>query len=401
MDYSLLEWACTLIALIAVLYRVIGPLKNKATPGAIALTIYFLASFLSYAVGLKVISPHLALLAGFDNITIILSHALVIVLTAAQQVVLAYWAYPLRVARRRAVHRIAAFGGALAFLIVLFLWIHPDRRAGTSETSSLLNLRNPYYATYLGFFIAVVAVGQIAMLVDALRYAKKTSHRPSLRIGMATVALGSTLIGVYCISRYVQIIEVISGGGGEPWNSIQWVAGDVGSLLELLGWTAPSWGPWARNNYYYHRLRPLWMAMRPVTPGMVLPPPSFWLASLIRPISVEYLLYCRLIDILDSQLLLRPYFDQAIATAAGRYAANRGLADSKREAAILAIQLHAALAAKRTNNQLSDGISGAHEINDDLAAEIRKAVILAKAFVRTRSITPVLIEAAYRSGPQL
>ncbi|MGH3829241.1 MAG: MAB_1171c family putative transporter [Pseudonocardiaceae bacterium] len=408
MIYSTLEWICTLVALGAFLYRILGPFTNKTEPAAIALSIYFLSSFLSFAVGLDTISPYIAKLFNFQNITIILSHAAVIVLTTAQQVVLIYWTHPPELARRRALKRIIVFGVVLAFLIASFLLILPRRRRDTSETSSLLNLHNPYYATYLGFFIIAVAVGQIATLRGSLRYAKLT-HRLWLRQRMLTLALGAVLILVYCIVRFIQTVAGPAGGDMTPWNPIQWVAGDVGSLLELLGWTAPAWGPrlstwyqWVRKIHYYHSLRPLWVALYEATPEILLHPPLSPLVDFVWPGDIDYRLYRRLIEILDGQLALRPYFDPTVAEAAVRQVKNSDVVtDDQRSATILAIQIHAALWAKTDDVERSGGTSKMDDLTENLTDEAKKLVMVADAFVSSIAAARTIFEATNGHRPNL
>lgn len=400
MIYSTLEWVCTLVALDAFLYRILGSFTNKTDPAKIALCIYFFGSFLSFFVGLDVVSPHIAQVFGFRNITIILSHASVIVLTTAQQVVLIYWAHPPRLARRRALRRIIIFGIILALLVTSFLLILPGRRQGTSETSSLLNLSNPYYAAYLGFFIVAVAVGQIAALWGSLRYAR-VAHPPWLRRGMRAVALGAILILLYCVVRCVQIVAGVTGGDMVPWNPVQWAAGDVGSLLELLGWTAPGWGPWlsashqwARKIHYYHRLHPLWVALCEAAPEIVLHPPPSWLVDLLWPGDIDYRLHRRLIEILDGQLALRPYFDPTVAEAAARQVKGSGVSDDQRGATVLAIQLHAALWTKAGDQDGSGEASRVNDFLDNLTDETKKLVMVADAFVSSIDMARAIFEAS-------
>jgi hypothetical protein len=403
--YSTLEWICTLVALDAFLYRMLGPFANKTEPAAIALAVYFLGSFFSFAVGLDVISPYIAQLFGFENITIILSHVSVVVLTTAQQVVLIYWAYPPELARRRALKRIIIFGVLLIILITSFFLILPARRAGTSETSSLLNLSNPYYAAYLGFFAVAVAVGQVATLQGSLRYAK-AAHRPWLRYGIWTVALGAALILIYCSARCIQIVGVMAGVNISPWNPVQWLAGDLGSLLELLGWTAPGWGPWlsARHQWvkkvhYYHRLRPLWVAMYKGAPEIVLHPPPSWLADLIWPGHIDYRLYRRLIEILDGQLALRPYFDPVVAEAAVRQIKDSCFAEDQTDATVLAIQLHAALWAKAENAHGSRRTARANNLTGNLLDDTKKFVMVADAFTSSIGMARTIFEASNTERP--
>jgi hypothetical protein len=400
MIYEYLEWTCTLVGLIAFLHRMIYAFPNKTDPAAIALSIYFLSSFLSFAVGLDAITPYFAVF-DFRNITIILSHASVIILTVAQQVVLMYWAHPPDLARRQARKRIIAYSIALALLITIFLLILPEQRQGTSETSSLLNLHNPHYALYLVLFVTATAIGQMVALRGSLQYAK-VAHSRWLRCSMWTVTVGAMLILVYSTMRLTQIVGVQMGVNMAPWNPAQWISGDIGSLLELLGLTAPGWGPWLstrhrwiRNIHYFHRLRPLWAALYEAAPEIALHAPRSRIADLMILWDIDYRLYRRLIEIFDGELVLRPHFDPAVAEAAVRRAHQSGSTGDRLRATVEAIQLHAALHAKANDmhRPSNSEISKISNLSYDLADETKRLVLVSDAFVSSVVMADTIIEA--------
>jgi hypothetical protein len=370
----------------------------------VGLTVYFFGSFLSFAVGLDAVSPYIINLFGTQNITIILSHSAVIVLTAAQQVVLIYWANPPEKARPKAVRRIVAFGIVLAALVTMFFLILPGERQGTSETSSLLNMHNPYYVVYLVLFVTASAVGQIITLRMSWIYSR-VAGRAWLRRSMWAVVAGAGLILVYCALRLAQILGEQAGINMKPWNPVQWLAGDVGSLLELLGWTAAGWGPlfsaaslWIANYRRHQRLRPLWVALYQATPDIALDAPWSRVADLVLIRDLNYRLYRRVIEILDGQRALRPYLDPTIAEAVARQARRVGVTGERLGPTLEAIQLHLALRAKAEGGpRFTDQMPGVPNGPDgDLPKETRRLTTLARTFRRCAGMADAVMAEARR-----
>jgi hypothetical protein len=402
MIYQVLEWTCTVTALAALVYRLVTMPRGNVDPALVGLTVYFFGSFLSFAVGLDAVSPYIIDLFGTQNITIILSHSAVIVLTAAQQVVLIYWANPPERARPKARQRIVAFGVVLAVLVIMFFLILPSRRHGTSETSSLLNMHNPYYAAYLILFVTASAVGQIITLRMSWTYSK-IAGRAWLRRSMWAVVVGAGLILVYCVLRFAQVLGEQAGINMKPWNPVQWLAGDVGSLLELLGWTAAGWGPlfsaaslWIANYLRHQRLRPLWVALYRATPDIALDAPWSRVADLLLVRDLNYRLYRRVIEILDGQRALRPYLDPAIADAAAQQARRAGMTGDRLGPALEAIQLHLALRAKAEGGSpFTDPVPVVpHDPGGDLPDETKRLAALAKTFRRCAGMADAVMAQA-------
>jgi hypothetical protein len=394
MLYSVLEWTCTIIALAAFLYRVVT-WPSRADPSVGALCVYFFGSFFSFAVGLDAISPYIANLVGYHNVTIILSHGAVIVLTAAQLVVLIYWVSPAEVAKRLARRTVVVFGIVLAVLVTVFLLTFPMERHGTSATSSLLNMRNTSFAGYLIAVTLVIAVGQIITLRVSLALGRITAT-PWLRRSMRAVAAGAVLILVYSAMRIAEVLCVQAGVDISAWNPLQWLAGDLGSLLELLGWTAPGWGPvlsrvarWVGNYRRYHQLRPLWMALHRATPDIALAQPRSWLAELLF-LDLNYRLYRRVIEILDGQRALRPYVDRRTYDAIRRSTLTSGTDPA--QPLVEALWLHVALRAKAREHpalaEPAEPVVVSHP--DDLAGETDRLAAVAKAFRRSAALADTL-----------
>lgn len=396
MIYAVLEWTCTIVALVAFIYRWITMSRHDRDLAQVALAVYFLCSFLSFFVGLDAISPYFAALFHTPNITIILSHAAVIVLTAAQQVVLIYWAHPPETARPIATRRAATFGVVLVVMVAIFFSVLPTNRHGTSATSSLLNMTNKYFAAYLIVFTVAAGVGQVITLRMSWVYSKVNDSR-WLRRSMLMVAAGALLILVYSVMRLAEVVGTNLGVDMTPWNPIQWLAGDVGSLLELLGLTAPGWGPvlsatrrWIVNYVRYQRLRPLWVALHRATPEIALEAPRSRLADLAFVRKLDHLLYRRVIEILDGRRSLRPYLESDVPEST---------ADDQTQAAA---QVHKALHVKAEGGPpLGDPVPDPTLLSDDdLAEEINRLVALAKVFRRTPAITEAAAGDTHTADPE-
>ncbi|MBW1596155.1 MAB_1171c family putative transporter [Streptomyces sp. JJ38] len=330
MFYQVLSWTCALGGLAAVLYKLPALPRHRRDAAYIALCVYFLCSSLSFFVELDQVRDDIARILHYPNITTFLCQALVVVLTAAQQVVLVHWSHGPGQAAVKARNRMLGYGLALAVLAVLFFFVNPPKRQGSAEVTVLLNLENPRYAAYFALYLAVCAVGQVEAVRLSLRYAR-IAHRSWLRSGMWAVAVGGSLILVYCLIRYWQILAV-STGFVEPWSDLYWIAGSIGSLLQVFGWTVPSWGPrlseaaqWCGHYRSYRRLRPLWWALYRANPGIALEAPPTRLHEFVPGRDLEYRLYRRVIEIRDGQLALRPYMDPDSVRAEAR---RLGLSDT-------------------------------------------------------------------------
>ncbi|WP_404828636.1 MAB_1171c family putative transporter [Spongiactinospora rosea] len=377
-------------ALIALLYTLPRLVHSSINVATIAILVYFACSFLSFFLGLEFVWPHLARLFGYNNITTILIHCIVVILTAAQQVVLIYWLYAPSLARGKALRRVACFGAALVSLIALFLLALPTRRYD-AETASLLNMQNPRYAAYLCAYIAVVAVGQIVTIRMSIRFSG-IARRSWLRRGMRIVAVGAAFILLYCAARYLEVIGVQHGADMARWDQLQWLVGDLGSLLELVGWTIPRWGPrlshihhWMADYRAYCRLYPLWAVLYKATPSIAKEPPYSPAGSLRPRRDIEYHLYRRVIEIQDGRLALRPFLHQHEAKEAQRQARDSGLEGEALQVAIEALQLRAALYSRARQSMAPGPISTAAMTPEgNLREQVRWLTMVSQAYVRTR-----------------
>ncbi|MFD9485667.1 MAB_1171c family putative transporter [Streptomyces sp. NPDC059991] len=309
--YGFLAWACALGGLAAFAYRLPDLLRRKHDPALWALCTYFLCSGISFLVDLDALRVHISALFGRPNVTSLIVQVAVVVLTAAQQVVLVYWSCPPEEARRRARRRVLFFGVALCVLVAASIAVGPVTKSRTATSTILLSIQHGEYALYMSFYLVICAIGQFETVRLSLRFTKM-ANRQWLKVGMRTVTLGASLILVYCVTRSIQIAGTRLHFDGSALDPVQWSCGSIGALLQITGWTIPSWGihitralGWLRSYRSYLRLRPLWWALYQASPDIALDPPRCWPRDLIPPRDLHYSLYRRVIEIRDGQLILR------------------------------------------------------------------------------------------------
>ncbi|CAL9506128.1 hypothetical protein SUDANB106_03564 [Streptomyces sp. enrichment culture] len=310
MIYDALSHLCALVGLAAFCYKLPELLRRRGDPALWALETYFLCSGLSFLIDLNWLRDDVSRLFGYPNLTTLMTQAAVVVLTAAQQVVLVHWSRPPERAAVLARRRVLAFSAALAVLVVLFFVVEPYRQTASAEGTLLRNMQDPGYAGYLLLYITVCAVGQVGAVRLSYRYAR-IARRTWLRAGMWTVTAGASLILVYCAIRYTQIAGTQLGHDMSAWEPAYWLAGSVGALLQVFGWTVPSWGPALsgrlRGYRSYLRLRPLWWALYEAVPAIALEPPPGRPLDLLPPADLDYRLHRRVIEILDGYHALGPH----------------------------------------------------------------------------------------------
>ncbi|MGW6912700.1 MAB_1171c family putative transporter [Kitasatospora sp. NPDC054939] len=311
--FTLLSWTCFLVTLGAFAYKLPALLRSPRNLTLAALCTYFFCNSLAYFVDLEVFRQRISDLVGIPNATMIIVQSSVILLTAAQQVAVANLSLPPAAAKRWIRWQVAGFGVALAVLIALFFTVLPDKQS-SGQKAVYLNIQDPDFALYMAYYLAICAVGRMQTVLFAFRYAR-TVREFWLRFGMWSVAGGSGLILVYCAVRYWQILALHTDGIVEPWRFLFWLIADIGTVFQMIGWTAPSWGPrlgsarrWAADYRSYLRLTPLWRAVYRAAPDVVLEPPHR-LPRWLPPRPLDYHLYRRVIEIRDAQLVLRQAAD--------------------------------------------------------------------------------------------
>ncbi|MFE9371130.1 MAB_1171c family putative transporter [Streptomyces sp. NPDC006711] len=380
-----LSWICALGGFAAFGYRLPDLLRRKRDVALWALCVYFLCSGISFLVDLDALRVHISALFGLPNITSLIVQVAVVVLTAAQQVVLVYWSAPPDQAGRRAGRRVLFFGAALCVLVIASLAVSPVASAKTATSTILLSIQDGRYALYMSFYLVICGVGQFEAVRLSLRFTKM-ANRQWLKVGMRTVTVGAALVLVYCVVRSVQIAGTQLHYDASRLDPIQWSCGTVGALLQITGWTIPSWGihltrgaGWLRSYRSYLRLRPLWWALCQASPDIALDPPRSWARDLLPPRDPHYSLYRRVIEIRDGQLMLRTSLSLADFS---RVARSLGLPEDPTSPLGEALQVRAVLnRPAEERDELADAAGlPARPPYDDFREEVEWLTQVASAF---------------------
>ncbi|MBW5486477.1 MAB_1171c family putative transporter [Streptomyces bambusae] len=309
--YTALAWICAFVGLAAFAYRLPDLVRRRHDVALWALCTYFLCSGISFLVDLDLLRLHISAFFGLPNITSLITQVAVVVLTAAQQVVLVYWSSPPAEAPGMARRRVAFFGAALCVLVAASLAVGPATKSETATSTILLSIQDGRYALYMSFYLLICAVGQFETVRLSLRFTR-VANRQWLAFGMRTVTVGASMILVYCVTRGIQIAGTRLHFDAAALDPVQWTCGSVGALLQIVGWTIPAWGiritrarGWIDSYRSYLRLRPLWYALHRASPDIALDPPRSWPRDLLPTRDPHYRLYRRVIEIRDGQLMLR------------------------------------------------------------------------------------------------
>lgn len=315
--YTALAWICAFVGLAAFAYRLPDLRRRPRDIALWGLCIYFLCSGISFLVDLDQLRLKISGFLGLPNVTSLITQIAVVVLTAAQQVVLVHWSAPPAEARRMGRRRVLFFGAALAALVTASFFVGPVAKSETATSTILLSIQDGGYALYMLGYLLICAIGQWETVRLSLRFTR-VANRQWLVVGMRTVTLGASLILVYCVTRGIQIAGTRLDFDAAGLDPVQWTCGSVGALLQVTGWTIPSWGihltrvrGWIHSYRAYLRLRPLWKALHQASPDIALDPPRSWPRDLLPPRDPHYSLYRRVVEIRDGQLMLRPFVSQA------------------------------------------------------------------------------------------
>jgi hypothetical protein len=210
---------------------------------------------------------------------------------------------------------------------------------------------------YTGFF----AVALAGLLILAWQYARLARHRPSLRAGLLVMGAGSVLGLAYLAEKAMYVITQAAHlpppFTSEQACSLLWppqclfpVTLPVTTVvLTATGVTLPVWGTALtapmrhyRDRRAFRELEPLRERLREAFPHITLP-----CNDESGKQDLSFRLYRRVIEIDDARLLLHPYLDPAVMTAARDAAAARGLRGEDLRAAVEAAGISAALRARQ------------------------------------------------------
>lgn len=388
---SVLYPLVALLAATALAYKIPALLRDPRSPTRRALVAMLACLVWAPTVNTPVVYLAFDGLVGVPNLARLVAHAGILGFAVSVQILLLHWTVP-QPGRGRTWIRLASVAVAAAAMTILFVLAPVD--VSTTEFTVRYGDAphiDQYMIVYLGYF----AVALVDIMRLSWRYARLTS-RPFLRLGLRLVTVGAALGVTYCVEKagYVSArrvgLELVPAAVQESLSPI--LTGS-GSLLMLIGFTIPSWGPRVagagdrlRRYRTYRRLSPLWRMLCRATPEIALHPTT-GRPSMPAVRDLEYRLVRRVVEIRDGWLALRPYLNARTADEARRLARQAGLDDDQTAAVVYAAVLTDACTAKARDETpervYAEEPVGGRDIAEETAELTRIAAALRSPLVRT------------------
>jgi hypothetical protein len=306
-----------LLAWVGTGYKVAGLVRRPSRDfGHVAtcLALFFLT--LAFTIGLPPLYQRIPWLAENPSTVRLVQHSLVVLSL--------FWGQALGThvtgwARKGIRTRAAVAAVVLASMVVLFRLADPGSAA---EDFVGAYAKTPFVTEYLLAFLGYTSYVLVDVARLTLRYANNSPER-LMRVGLRLWSAAS-LAGVGFASHKALYAVAARLDHRPPWNEgpVSTVLSGIVVALFVVGLTAYRWGPrialvvrrW-RLHREYRVLLPLWRACYDVMPGIALVPPD------ARRVPIDLRLYRCVIEILDSRLALRAYWDTGIARQRGEAAA--------------------------------------------------------------------------------
>ncbi|MFF3271327.1 MAB_1171c family putative transporter [Streptomyces chrestomyceticus] len=265
----------------------------------------------------------------------------IIAVLASQQILLIHWMYPKAEARVRARRRMLLLAVVPVTMVVLFFLATlqgPPRNVFKHPGDQ------PFFVAYQAAYLTAFVVGKVLVARACWHFAKLTDHA-WVRRGLRIAAAGAAVELVYPAGRYADVFLTQYGWNPLQWSDVSRTTLTIGMVLNIVGWTAPLWGPrvsavrgWLADYRSYRLLRPLWLALHQAHPEISLP--SSTGSDLSALYDLRFHLHRRVIEIRDGCLALRGHHgDPGAVLSPGRGAAE------ERQAEVEAAHIAAALAA--------------------------------------------------------
>lgn len=393
--------ACAAVTFLALLYR-LPALIRRPEPALVALCCYFAILTIAFTLSTPPVFVGVSKFFGVPNIAGMLTQCGALLAAVMQQVVVLAWAYPWAQAKLRIRWLFVLTVSALTCMAVLFgiavqdMTVNPHNFAVDSAAISS-------YQLYLAVYLSCYVLGLVESVRLCWRYSSEVG--PGwLRSGLRTAAAGSSLGLVYAAARGADIFAAHIGLDGRQWESVARLGAAGATLLMVVGWTMPTWGPllsrtWAQFGRYrtYYRLWPLWQALYNVVPDIALALPKQRGISRLPLSHLDLHLYRRIVEIRDARMALLPFFDIEFCDAVRTRAEQQGLRSRRLDAVVEAANLAAAIEAKKRwdagSSTMPRTVAGDFDPPDEtggsLHDELDWLVLVAVAFARS----PVVADA--------
>lgn len=302
---------------------------------------------------------------------------------------LLYVRFPRTEVRRRRVRtRLVVLLVAVAAMVALFAASSPP--TGTGLFGGLYH-EQPTLAAYVLVYMLYLAVAITDLAVLSLGSLRQT--RRWLRAGMLVLALGCVLTYGYLAEKALGVAtEVLTGVNAEPYcpgpfatvgctfsvgiPPIGVLAIIVGASLPTVGTGLQRHGQAVRAWWDYRALQPLSQTLQAELPAVAAATPETPAENL------QERRYQRVIVLLDALLVLQPYRSAEDTRRHRETARALGLCRRRQDAAVEAADLRAALDRQSTSLlSPAEPLSGRPQ-HDDLTAETRWLVRVAREFSR-------------------
>ncbi|MFJ6722328.1 MULTISPECIES: MAB_1171c family putative transporter [unclassified Streptomyces] len=264
--------------------------------------------FLGALIFVTAAPPHLAKINewfGTPNIAAPIVYCILTAFDGINIVLLIHWRGNEDEARTRRQTRLCliAYLGVMAAIALLFA-------LGDAPVERLRDL-DTYYATtpfireMIVLYLAAHSVAAVTMTVLCWRWSRQVPG--SLRLGLLTIAAGSSFAFVFDLLKYTAVAARWTGGNLD-WLSthVAFSLAGVSALLVAAGFLIPPLGQGASSRWgmfqQFQQLKPLWLEIRPEIPRTCPKPMSWWRSMDLRLMQRER-------DIHDAVLRLGPYFD--------------------------------------------------------------------------------------------
>jgi hypothetical protein len=267
----------------------------------------------------------------------------------------------------------------------------------------------PVLLVYIGVYIAFLGTALGELLLLSVRYARVARHRRYLHAGLLMLAAGSVLGLAYLAEKIVYVaaeaVPFTPPLGTDQHCTSPVTPGQCGFeitvtgtaiLASAIGATLPVWGPvvaaplgtrWQVRTYA--RLEPLWSALYAAFPQIALAPESQSQAR--QRADPGFLLYRRVIEILDGLLLLTPYRDPRSTPPAHADAPQAARASDRTRTEAEAAEIAAALRAHHEGAPVygpGQVAAWAREDRSDLRAEARWLAGISRRMASTSNRSP-------------
>ncbi|MEU7067436.1 MAB_1171c family putative transporter [Streptomyces sp. NPDC051578] len=252
--------------------------------------------------------PHLAKINSWfatPNIAAPIVYCILTAFDAINIVLLIHWRGNEDEARTRRQTRLclSAYLAVMVAIVLLFaLGEAPVERLRDLDT---YYANTPFIREMIVLYLAAHTVAAVTMTVLCWRWSRQVPG--SLRLGLLTIAAGSSSAFLYDLLKYTAIMARWAGGNLD-WLSTHaaFSLAGVSALLVAAGFLIPPIGQGASSRWgmfqQFQRLKPLWLEIQSEIPRTCPKPMSWWRSLDLRLMQRER-------DIHDAVLRLGPYFD--------------------------------------------------------------------------------------------